>query len=158
MRGIKKQVLPWCLPTNACSLSTYGGSLLPTKWEGIHRCSLGSVFLLNSRWLDLSLPDHVLLQHFWLGLGKPCISLHPPEVRSHTKQHQKEGNSYIVSWRTPLSFVATISRKSRIQMRSHQPSNRNIHPPHFNRWILTQTMETGQRRNSAFKITFPVCG
>jgi hypothetical protein len=60
---------------------------------------------------DLSLPNHLLLQHLYTGLSKDNAHyLDPPQkVRSHTRPQLKEGKSSTKSWKIhPLSASVSL--------------------------------------------------
>ena len=73
-----KQILFSVLSTLPDMCSMNGSFNLPSKQQGIKRCSLGPNYLTSSNrsWLvitrvnNLSLPEHLLLQYFFTGLDK----------------------------------------------------------------------------------------
>ena len=78
---------------------------------------------------DLSLPEHLLLQHFYAGLDKE--SAHHLDLTSRGSfahlTHPKAGKSLTKFWTEPLSFVSTSQslQSPRWIKRSLQKSNRN---------------------------------
>ena len=79
---------------------------------------------------DLSLPEHLLLQHFYAGLDKESahhLDLTSGESFAHLTP-PKVGKSSTKSWTEPLSFVSTsqFPPNPKCVMRNLQKSNRNL--------------------------------
>jgi len=92
MEQILSRALPYIL--NRCP--TTRDPQLPTKREENCRCSMGPFLVLSRSGPDLSIPSHVLLQHFWLGLSKEsALQLDIAVGGSFTHKTMAEGEALL---------------------------------------------------------------